>query len=168
MPISEFGDRVVVLSQEKWLVRKFVNFQYGALNPENRAHQSVIDNLQKEGAYKVLASPLQGRKDKDKDICSVVKKAVVSVGTENEFELFWESYPLKVGKKPSLKAWHKLKLSPAAAAALMAALEKQKNSEKWLGGYVPNPLTWLNQERWNDEVAENHEQKINANLVAKD
>ncbi len=52
---------------KKWFVRDFVDFQYGTLNPENRAHLSVINILKKEGAYKGLTSSLQGRKDKDMD-----------------------------------------------------------------------------------------------------
>jgi len=37
---------------------------------------------------------------------------------------------------------------------MMTALETQKASEKWLkdnGQYIPNPATWLNQRRWEDE-----------------
>jgi hypothetical protein len=63
-----FKDRIVELSSEKWFIRKFVDFQYGELNKDNRAHQSVISILQKEGAYKGHTSPLLGAKDKDKDM----------------------------------------------------------------------------------------------------
>ena len=52
-----FNGRIVELSKEKWFIRKFVDFQYGELNPENRAHASVIGLLTKEGAYKGLTSP---------------------------------------------------------------------------------------------------------------
>mgnify|MGYP001590742199 FL=1 len=62
-----FEDRVVKISDEKWLIKKFVNFQYGDLNPNNRVHASVISILSKEGACKGLARGLQGAKDKDKD-----------------------------------------------------------------------------------------------------
>ncbi len=66
-----FKDRIFELSVNKWYIPKFIDFQYGTLNSENRAHKSVIDILEKEGASKGLLSPLQGRKDmdmvKDKD-----------------------------------------------------------------------------------------------------
>ena len=52
---------------KKWFIKDFVDFQYGELNPENRAHLSVINILKKEGAYKGLIRSLEGRKDKDKD-----------------------------------------------------------------------------------------------------
>lgn len=62
-----FGDRIRVLTDEKWIIPKFVQYQYGSLKPDNRAHASVIALLKKEGAYKVLTSPMLGDKDKDKD-----------------------------------------------------------------------------------------------------
>jgi hypothetical protein len=57
---------------EKWFIPEFIEFQYGVLNPDNRAHNSVIHILQKhnliEGGTKPLTSPLQGAMDKDMDM----------------------------------------------------------------------------------------------------
>jgi len=56
---------------EKWFIPDFIDFQYGKLNPENRAHNSVIQILSKHSLidldFKPLTSPLQGAKDKDMD-----------------------------------------------------------------------------------------------------
>jgi hypothetical protein len=57
-------------SGEKWFIPDFIDFQYGVLNPENRAHNSVIMLLNKYNLsldIKPLTSPLQGAMDKDKD-----------------------------------------------------------------------------------------------------
>ena len=38
---------------------------------------------------------------------------------------------------------------------LLSAVEKQKKSEQWTkndGQFIPNPSTWLNQGRWDDEL----------------
>lgn len=70
-----------------------------------------------------------------------------------EFEQFWAAYPRKVGKKDALKAFKKVKVS---VDVLIAAVERQKQGQQWMkddGQYIPNPATWLNQERWEDEVA---------------
>lgn len=58
----------------KWFIPSFVDFQYGELNPKNKAHNSVINILTK---YDLLKNPLikikgltrviQGDKDMDKD-----------------------------------------------------------------------------------------------------
>jgi len=66
-----FGDKVTVFNNgEKWFIPDFIEFQYGDLNPQNRAHNSVLTLLNKYNLLpknKPLTSPLQGAKDKDMD-----------------------------------------------------------------------------------------------------
>lgn len=58
---------------EKWFIPDFIDFQYGALNPANRVHFSVISLLRKyeliDDNFKIkgLTSTLEGAKAKDKD-----------------------------------------------------------------------------------------------------
>ena len=69
------------------------------------------------------------------------------------FSEFWEKYPKKVGKKAALKAWKNAKDKPPLDA-IIAALERQRASPQWQeqgGRFIPNPATWLNQGRWEDE-----------------
>ena len=76
---------------------------------------------------------------------------------ERRFAEFWKAYPKKVGKASCLKAWKKLKPTAELHDHIMAALEDQKRSEQWQregGRFIPNPLTWLNQGRWDDEPTE--------------
>ena len=71
------------------------------------------------------------------------------------FEEFWQSYPHKVGKKAALSAWKKLKPNAALRTKIMESLETQKASDQWRrenGRYIPNPSTWLNQGRWDDQL----------------
>lgn len=72
---------------------------------------------------------------------------------EEEFNKFWEAYPRKIGKQAARKAFDKL---PASVyPKLVPAVEAQKNGQQWKredGRYIPNPATWLNQGRWDDEV----------------
>jgi hypothetical protein len=72
------------------------------------------------------------------------------------FNRFWAEYPIKVGKGAAWKAWQKLvKGEDEAAFADMLVLhltERKKRDAKWLEGkYVPQPATFLNQGRWDDE-----------------
>lgn len=72
---------------------------------------------------------------------------------EDAFDVFWAAYPRKVGKGAARKAFAKL---PAAVFPLLVpAVEAQKLSAQWRkngGEYIPNPATWLNQERWDDKL----------------
>lgn len=70
------------------------------------------------------------------------------------FDAFWKAYPRKVGKGAALKAWRRIKPSDTLTDLMLAAVEQQVRSDQWRkdgGRYIPNPATWLNQERWQDE-----------------
>jgi len=64
--IQKFSDKIVVI-KGKWFIPDFIDFQYGELKPENRAHNSVIQILTKYNLIqnKPLTSPLQGAMDMD-------------------------------------------------------------------------------------------------------
>lgn len=69
------------------------------------------------------------------------------------FDDFWKRYPKKVAKKAAIMAWKKLKAEDRLR--IIPALETQSKSSQWLrdgGQYVPNPATWLNGRRWEDEI----------------
>lgn len=70
------------------------------------------------------------------------------------FEIFWEAYPRKVGKKYAKQIWDK-KIKLEQIGAVLEGLEEYKTSLEWLkdgGQYIPHPSTFLNGERWEDET----------------
>ena len=71
------------------------------------------------------------------------------------FETFWKEYPNKKAKPVALKSWDKIK--NLDFDLIMVALKKQKQTTDWNkdnGQFIPMPATWINQERWNDEIKE--------------
>lgn len=71
------------------------------------------------------------------------------------FEEFWKAYPKKVGKDAAKKAFDKRKPDQAMVDAMLNAIHFQRSSDAWQkdgGQYIPNPATWLNQGRWQDEI----------------
>ena len=73
---------------------------------------------------------------------------------KSEFDAFWKAYPKKVGKDAALKAWEKAK---PRIDDVMQALSWQIKSDQWFkngGQYIPNPSTYINQGRWQDEPTE--------------
>ncbi len=73
----------------------------------------------------------------------------------DKFENFWSLYPRKVSKKQTQKIWKKLKLTDELYEKILKALQDYKQTESWLkrnGQFIPYPSTWLNQERWDDEI----------------
>ena len=69
------------------------------------------------------------------------------------FDEFWMMYPRKVAKAVARKAWFKLNEDQQllAAQAINNHCEYWKAKETGLE-FIPYPATWLNQERWEDEL----------------
>jgi len=69
------------------------------------------------------------------------------------FLLFYKAYPRKVNRREALDRWNKANLPDISV--ILKAIEDQKKSEQWMeedGKYIPHPSTWINKERWNDEL----------------
>jgi len=70
------------------------------------------------------------------------------------FENFYNEYPRKIGKTQANKSWEKISPSEEVFNEIMAGLANYIKHE-WKGKemkYIPHAATWLNQERWKDEV----------------
>ena len=95
---------------------------------------------------------------------SRVEKSRVDIGGINpptpdaqteRFAAFWKLYPKKQGKGAAEKAWKKIKPTAELFDVIMTAVGAAISSEQWQrenGRYIPNPATWLNQRRWEDEL----------------
>lgn len=71
------------------------------------------------------------------------------------FDSFWLAYPKKVGKEAARKSWLKVKPSTELYEKIMFAVDVARQSDQWQcekGRFIPNPATWLNQGRWDDEL----------------
>lgn len=154
--LEQFSGRVEILQAgEKWFIPDFIEFQYGTLNPENRAHNSVISILKKfdllnsDYTIKPLTSPLQGAKDKETE---KVKELV----TEKVFihplqKIIFDKFP-KVGKietQPTLQNFEYLErqFGLAAVENIFAAMENKKGVEKFYTSVYLTALTWLKRDK---------------------
>lgn len=75
---------------------------------------------------------------------------------QERFEQFWKLYPKKVGKGDARKKFLKLKPNQKLFDQILSAVEAAKKTEQWTknnGQFVPNPATWLNQSRWEDDYS---------------
>lgn len=71
----------------------------------------------------------------------------------DHFDSFYETYPKKVGKTPARKAFEKLHVDEQLLNNMLSAIKKQMNSKQWQDKqFIPNPATWLNQRRWEDQL----------------
>ena len=82
---------------------------------------------------------------------------VVPKRDDGLFDRFYESYPRQTAKQNARKAWDKLRLTAddPRIDAMRHGLAVAKQSRQWLeekGRYVPHAATWLNGQRWTDEM----------------
>lgn len=78
----------------------------------------------------------------------------LSVPKISSFESFWEIYPSKKAKKKCQEIWKRRKLDSIADYIIEKLNNQLKNDKQWREGiYIPNPSTYLNQDRWEDEVS---------------
>ena len=155
--LHHLGDQIVQVDDDKWLLLKFLRFQYGdTLNENNRVHKSALVRLEKLGfSLETLGqlmancSPINGVKDKEKEL-SIDKELEKpdSKYVEKQFELWWNIYDKKVGKPISLILWKKI--DPDLYETIFkhtrdysAAVEKQ---------FRKDPERYLKKQGWTDEV----------------
>lgn len=83
------------------------------------------------------------------------KKTPAEAEASLGFEDFWSAYPKKTAKKLAETAFKKIKPSQKLIARMIDTIEAFKKSEQWSiegGRFIPNPTTWLNGGRWDDEI----------------
>jgi hypothetical protein len=117
--------------QRKWAARKREsNAVSDELLTEEERESNVVDGGGMER---------NGKERKD----SLEKK-------ETEFDVFWKTYPRKVGKQAALKAW-KAAVRLTDGDTIIAGARRLRDDPNREQQFTPHPATWLNQGRWDDE-----------------
>jgi uncharacterized protein YdaU (DUF1376 family) len=129
----------------------------------NRCHAEVLkyqhqveNNRQlgkRGGRPKKTESETESKANDNPKKIQIQKK---NINTSSKFDEFWNAWPTskrKVAKSECQKKWAKAGLD-SVAETIIAQVNKLKVTEQWTGGYEPAPLTYINQRRWEDGVAE--------------
>ena len=111
--------------------------------------QSVAERLPQVSIGKVSID----KNNKNNISCNKYSEIEVLDQKEMWFESFWEIYPKHQDKKKAKQKFLKLCTNEKEYKAIMDGLRNvlpvwAKKDTK----YIPMPTTWLNGERWNDEV----------------
>ena len=85
----------------------------------------------------------------------IAPKGAARSDYDSRFQAFWKAYPKKVGKGAAEHAFQKYKPDDSLLSTMLNSIERQRQSDQWQrdgGQYIPNPATFLNQRRWEDEL----------------
>ncbi len=109
---EKFQDQIISFNNgDKWFIPDFITYQYGKLSPNNRVHQSVIQQLQR---YDLYEPSIEMEYIKEKPIKKFIIPKVEEVWSycrernnninAGEFIDYYDSNGWKVGKNP-MKDW---------------------------------------------------------------
>jgi len=72
--------------------------------------------------------------------------------SDARFPDFWAVYPTKRNKKKAREIWKRKRLDKRADELIQDVQRRIAKDSQWKGGYIPLPTTYLNGERWEDEL----------------
>jgi len=153
---NTFKDRIHFVNEEKWFIPKFLDFQYGELNIDNRVHNSIIQILKNEGLYKGRSHPFQGCKDKDYDKDKDYKinndtDHDKEQNTGSRFNEFWSLYPKPLGQSMAFITFRATVKTDKDFEDLKTALSNYRESKEYKDGYIKNGDRWI--EDWRGWLA---------------
>lgn len=119
----------------------------------NRPSESRLPECSREthgGLSEASLRCVDGNREKEREQGS--ESAPERVSVPDRFDEFWTAYPRKTDKAKAKTAWAKAikKNDPARliSAASSFAIAKRETEQR----FIPHPTTWLNGERWEDEI----------------
>ena len=74
-----------------------------------------------------------------------------NITSKLRFDEWWNEYPKKIEKKKALAIWKRRKLDSIADQIIADTIARPSQCAKWKAGFICNPTTYLNGDRWNDE-----------------
>lgn len=140
------------LAFPNWAEHQKVQHAGKDIFPDFRNSQAVVRDFH-EGLMKVSGDSHEGLtlKLSEVKLTQTVTTPTARDGYSPEFESWWKLYPRKTAKGIAYKAF-KNALDRVTLEELMAKTESYANGQLPEERFIPHPGTWLNADRWNDEV----------------
>lgn len=147
--VKRFFDLLVELNQIRYaneiITTRITILNYSEYDPKRNGSETQTERP-RNGCETVSTTDNNVNNEKNEE--SLLKE-------DKFFDLFWLNYPKKVGKDGAKKAWKKVRRPAEVIEKLKVILPIQIESEQWQknnGQFIPNPATYINQGRWEDEV----------------
>jgi len=115
---------------------------------------SNIDKAPDKALDKASIKALDKAPDKATDTITKQENKETKKQKNNLFDTFWNLYKKKVDRKKSLAKWMKLDIETMEKIISIVPKYVEKHNEE---KFRKNPVTFLNNESWNDEITENNE-----------
>jgi len=163
-PIYQYGSR----AGTQYVLNPSIgdrDVQYADFIPDTSV-RSMVDR----SVGSIPDTSVGSNRTKPKDQNPRNKNTPASTDVDDGFDRFWDAYGKKVDKGHARKAWKRAvkKTSPetiiAAAEEYRAWVDRNETEQR----YVAYPATWLNGERWNDEMVDHRELTVSEQLKLRE
>lgn len=127
------------------------------ITKQSTSHYTVV-TVKNYNEYQAINTPTNKQATNQQQLLKKDKKEK-NIYMSN-FDSFWDKYPKKVAKKKSMEIYQRIVTSKEKEDEILQGLDRYKNKwskEKTDVKYIPNPTTWLNQARWEDDVLVSNE-----------
>lgn len=110
------------------------------------------------GNERIVWATIRSDIDKDREPQGVAPKKKQTRVAESDFEKFYAVYPRKVAPQKAKSAFEAAmrRKDPPTIEQLIASVEAHKQTWDWRkdgGAFIPHPTTYLNQDRWRDDLS---------------
>lgn len=116
-------------------------------NPKPHHTPELVSGLQTSFPAE---NPEQNPTEQNKPEAKSKPKPPHNTMTPEHFNQFWQDYPRKENRKTAEQKF--LKLPKSLFETIIKSVNQSKQSKNWRDGYIPHASTWINQERWTDEI----------------
>ena len=153
-PLDNAGNRLAYVARmtlEEWEDNRDVLAEFFWVDGDIWTHARVENDLAKvreKSAQASFAGKQSGvqralnHKEEDKDKDKIIDNV--------EFDTFWNTYPIKIGKATAIKAWGKA-IKKTTAQLIIEGAERYAKDPGREAEFTAHPATWLNGERWLDQ-----------------
>jgi hypothetical protein len=154
-------------TKEFFIAKGFIDDDWNLTNWEKRQYVSdsstvrVRKHRDKQKEEKKQDETLPKRSSNGTEQNRTEQKQSKAIVDDSLFDRFYVVYPKKVARAAALKAFRACKPNESLVETMIAALKLQVDSPDWQkdgGKYIPNPATWLNGERWKDQLSSTEKQ----------
>ncbi len=153
--IAENAGPGISIQNVRTAIEKFEKYDFLTNKSTNKNRLITIVNW---GLYQAKSKELTNKSTSDQQAANM--QLTTNKNEKNDrdlyidyFDTFYKAYPKKVGKAAALKSFSKLHVGESMLNEMLSVIEKQKDTKQWQDKqFIPNPATWLNQRRWEDEV----------------
>lgn len=114
----------------------------------------IKNELEKEKERKKKQKETIKEKKNQKKKTTKKEKEINKEKERSSFVRFWMKYPKKQKKQECIKWFEKNNPTDELLELMLSQLEFFKKTKQWENPqFIPLPITWLNQRRWEDELS---------------